>query len=621
MTRRCAAHSILFPLVAMAGLGCQVSTPMPVPDAALAGGVTLLATPSPPSQLVIRPGSTGRIRFEVRDEANQPLVEYPIEFAIKGAGDGGEGTAGAKLSTQRCLTGPGGVAVVEVMVGALANGASLVSFQVEATCPGAPKQAVEVLVTTNAYSVEILPVPADDLLGLASVATTRLYFYDNFACGNIDIYDYSASITQARAPHPVDLGASYVFKGVAATGVHAVLGLGMDSAGTVQIGGCVDVPGVALLEPEIVRATLLLDHLFPALSGTYRVASEFHLTPAPAALPPILTAWQQWARCPFDPARLWLDCTIAALAAEPNTCVPVASKLGVLGNLLLSSRGTVVPPLAGTTSSATDTPCRGATDSNGNTSLDAAVDALFSSARTALAELNLGGFPGEIMTLVNAVRLDSQMTIAPAGDPSSFWLDHGLVAVTFPNAIVPSTLAAASFTISDLGLPLPTSSGALATFKMGQFFVPSHGFTLRLGTDALYAFEASSLALRKVAGSRGLVEQVFALAKSSDQTTPLTGCAAMDAVVCSQIKRSRGCVAAACQSGLVALTANLAAAFKGLDGDGLDFSLYGSAPVIDLDADGRADALGTTGAPGLWSADIAARGGSYVAYGSWSAKR
>jgi hypothetical protein len=616
MTRRCATICLLCPLLVLAAVGCEKSTPMPVPDAARTSGVTLHATPSPPLQLVIRPGASGRIRFEVRDEANQPLVEYPIDFAMARL-DGV--MLEAKLSTEHSLTGPGGVAVVEVMVGTLADNDGLVSFQVEATCPGAPKLAVGVLVTTNTYSVDILPVPADDLLGLAQVLTTSLYFYDDSACADLDIYDYGASITQARPPQPVALGSTYRFSGVAPTGAHAVLGIGMDSAGTVQIGGCVDVPGPALLESEIMRATLLLDHLFPALSGTFRVSSDFQLIPAPTALTPVLTAWQQWARCPIDPARLWLDCTIAALATEPNTCTPVASKVGVLGNLLLASRGIVVPPLAGALS--TDTPCRGATDSNGNPSLDAAVDALFSNARGALAALNLGGFPAELATLLGAVRLDSRMTVTPASDPSSFWVEHGLVAVTFPNAVVPSSLKPASFEIPYLGLPVATSSGILAIFKTGQLFVPSHGFTLFLGTDARYAFEASNLALRKAASSNVLVDIVFGLTQLSDQGTTLTGCAALDAVACAQVKRARGCLATACQAGMIALADNLAAAFDSLNGGGLDFWLYGSAPVLDLDADRRTDALGTTAAPGLWSADIQARGGSYVAYGSWSARR
>jgi len=629
MTRLAAALRSVCPLVAMIALGCRANTPLPMPDAAPAGVVQLRATPA---SLVIRPGSSGRIRFDARDESNQPLADYPVEFRI--VSDGGD-TAGAQLSTAYSLTGSGGAVVVEGMVGDLASNDRPAAFSVEATCPGAPATQAYVLVTTNAYSVEILPVPADDLLGSASVVNTQLYFYDNSACADLDIYaigasyDAGESIPLARTPpHPVSLNSSYVFPGVAASGVHAVVGLGLDGAGLVQIGGCVDVPGAALLDSETIRATLLMDHLFPAPSGTYQVSSDFQLAPAPSALTTICSAWQQWARCPLDPARLWIDCTIAALGPEPNTCVPVAGQSGTLGDLLLASRGTVVAPSAATPASPSDTPCHGAVDNSGNPSLEASVDALFGSARDALTAANLGAFPTDLAALLDDVRLDSQMTIAPANDPSSFWLEHDLVGVTFPNALVPLTPVPASFQIPKLGLPVTTASGILATFKAGQLTVPNHGFTLRLGTDARYAFEATSLKSRNAGDSKGLVDMIFGLAQWSDQGTALTGCDALDAIACGQIKRSRGCLADACQAGLVALAENLAAVFANLDGQSLDFWLSGSAPVIDLNANGRADALGmasdaggVVAGPGLWSAEIATRAGNYVTYGSWSATR
>jgi hypothetical protein len=584
--------------------------------------------------LVIRPGSSGRIRFDARDESNQPLADYPVEFRI--VGDGGD-TAGAQLSTAYSLTGSGGSVVVEVMVGALSSNDRPAAFSVEATCPGAPAAQAYILVTTNVYYVEILPMPADGLLGLASVVNTQLYFYDNSACANLDIYalgasyDAGESIPQARnpPPQPVSLNSSYVFQGVAASGVHAVVGLGLDSARVVQIGGCVDVPGTALLESEIIRATLLMDHLFPAPSGTYQVSSDFRLNPAPSALTTIRSAWQQWTRCPLDPARLWIDCTIAALGPGPNTCVPVAGQSGTLGDLLLASRGTVVAPSAATLAGPSDTPCHGAIDNSGNPSLESSVDALFGNARDALTAANLGAFPSDLAALLDDVRLDSQMTISEANDPNSYWIEHSLVTVTFPNALVPVTLVPASFQMPQLGLPVTTASGILATFKAGQLTVPKHGFTLRLGTDARYAFEASSLKSRNAGDSKGLVDMIFGLAQGSDQGTALTGCDALDAIACGQIKRARGCLADACQAGLVALAENLAAVFANLDGQDLDFWLLsGSAPVIDLNANGRADALGMAGAaggvvagPGLWSAEIATRAGNYVTYGYWSATR
>jgi hypothetical protein len=607
----------------MAVAGCRADAPLPLPDAARETGLVLRARPI---SLLIRPGSSGRIRFGVADVTGLPVADYPVDFAIASESSG-EDTAGARLSTQHTLTDASGDAVVEVIVGTLASNDRPAVFAVQATCPGSTGAQAEITVTTNAYFVEILPLPADDLIGSASVVDARLYFYDNSACAALDLNDIGGSTSRARAPHVVRVNSSFVFSGVAASGVHAVVGLGMDSAQVVHVGGCVDVPGSALHEAETIRAILLMDHLFPVPSGTYDVASDFQLNPAPPALTTIRSVWQQWARCPLDPARLWIDCTIAAMgdAAGSNgtVCVPAPGTVGLLGNMLLASRGTVVAPLAATLAKPSDTPCHGATDSTGSPSLEYSVDALFSAARGPLSGANLGAFPTELAALLDDIRIDSQMTISQASDANSYWVDHDLLAVSFPDALLP-----VSFKAQALGLPVTAARGILATLKADQLSIEGHSFTIRLGTSARYAFEASSLKSRNAEDSTALVKAVFGHAQWSDQGTVLTGCAALDASVCDQNSQQRGCLLDACKAGLTALAGALASVFDSLDGEGLDLRLSGSAPVIDLDTDGRADALGVPGnagnvvaGPGLWSGEIDARGGGYLTYGTWSASR
>jgi hypothetical protein len=456
-----------------------------------------------------------------------------------------------------------------------------VDFWVEATTPGATSGRAFITVTTNAYSFEVWPTPAEDLPGLATtIVKTRLFFFNHRACSDIDFQD----VMSASADKTVNAGSKWEVLGVAASGVHAVVGLGLDSLGVVRAGGCVDVPGAELLDDVTIRTPLVLDHLFPSLTGTYQVVSEFRFTSTPPALASIRSAWQQWSRCPLDPARLWLDCTIAALDPDAQPCAPVAGSVGPLGEHLLASRGSSTP---------SDASCRDVADANGDASLDAVVYALFSQNRAELVAASLADFPTALETLLTSVRFSSQMSFSVAIDPNAYWVTHELVGVSFPNVDV-------SFTTSQLDLPVTVASGILATFRADRVSIPAHGFTLRLGTTSRYAFEVSSLNARNVRDSAGLVEKVFGLAQWNEEPAPITGCAALDAVACARVGEPRGCLVDACRVGQVALAKELSEAFASLDGESLDLTLAGGAPVVDQDMDGLADALGNASSvPGI----------------------
>ncbi|HEX7498992.1 MAG TPA: hypothetical protein VF524_01680 [Polyangia bacterium] len=613
-------------LAAIAATGCRRETPSPLPDAAVASGLTLSAEPD---SLVIRPGSSGRIKFLLRDELGLPVANYPLDFAILDDGSG-YGTTGAQLSSSQGLTDGNGSAVLEVIVGSLSSDNRPVSFYITATYQGSASTQAYITVTTNAYSVEILPVPAVDLLGSTSIVSTKLLFFDDTTCGDLDLTNLNAAPTRPRSTpqHPVAANSTWVFSGVAASGSHAVVGLGLDSNTFIQIGGCVDIPGSSLIESETIRAILFMDRLFPVPLGTYQVKSDFAVAPAPAGLgAAIQSAWRQWTRCPLDPARLWLDCTLDALATDPAKdpldCIPMSGAEGELGDRLLPRRGQVVAPDSGATASAADTPCRGPTDSAGNASLEAIVASLFSGTSGQLSGAKLDALPDEIATLLANFRVDSQMTITASGaDINSYTVRHDLLELTFPSA-----LTSTSFKAQALGLPVSSVSGILATLKAGQLSIPSHGFTLRLGTAARYAFEATSLKNRGAQDAGNLVKAIFALAQKIDQGNVLSGCDALDAAVCDELNQSRPCLLDACQKGLAALATDLAAAFDSLDGSGLDFFLYGYSPVVDLDNDGRADALGLGGragtvaaGPGWWLAALNAQWGGAI-YGSWTATK
>lgn len=597
-----------------------------MPDAMRADGLALTATPS--ETLTIRPASSGRIEFQLRDQQGQPVPDYPIDFAIL-AENGDGGTVQARLSTDRGLTNSSGSAVLEVIADRLDPDSQAATFIVQATSQGAEAAArVEVMVTTNAYSVEIVPVAAADLIQMGTVVRTKLFFYDDATCGAIDLGGLATAPIRSRTPHDVDLGAYLVFLGVAGQGSHAVAGLGLDASNVVRIAGCLDLAGSSLLEDQTIIATLLLDHLLPVPIGNYLVASDITLpSPAPPAVAAIQAAWQEWSRCPLDPARLWLDCTIDSLvtnnANDPNDCIPIAGGEGALGGLLDARRGLTLQPV-GTAGSKTTTTCRDRVDGNGKTSLEAIVDALFESSRSSIGAMNLGAFPNEIGALLSALHINSTMSITADKEPNNYLVDHDLVDITFPAPLA----SAPTITTTTLGLPMPYAHGVPANLEFGQIALQPHGFTLRLGTAAKYAFEDTSLQKsRNMAGATQLVNAIFAMATLSDQGDLLTGCDALDAALCDQIKESRGCLVGACRIGLAMLVQKLSDSFGNLDGDGLDFFLRGSAPVIDLDGDGRADALGMlrnpagTVATGLWGVEIHSNLGTISVNGPWAAAK
>ena len=607
-------------VAAFAAAGCRSTAPLPLPDAARAS----LTLSGPLDTLVIRPGSSGRVRFALRDETGLPVSDYTVAFAVL-PDSSSDGTVDAHLSVAQELTDSTGNVVLEIIVGNLASDNRPASFLIKASCQGSTDAQADIMVTTNAYSVEILPVPADAWLGATSITSTRLLFFDDTTCGELDLTNLNAAPTRPRSPHTVAANGTWVFSGIAASGSHAVVGLGLDSNTFIQIGGCIDIPGSSLLASGTIRATLFMDRLFPVTLGPYQVKSDFSLVPTPLALATIQSAWGQWTRCPLDPARLWLDCTLDALATDavtdPLDCVPVPGAEGSLGEKIFARRGQALA--SGSATSASDTPCRGQIDSTGNTSLESIVDTLFTDMRGQLQGAKLGAFADEISALLNALHIDSQMTITAGSDINSYVVEHDLLALTFPNALAPIT-----FKTPALGLPVASVSGIVSTLKAGQLAIPNHGFTLRLGTTARYAFEATSFKSRGAQDSQSLVSAIFGLAHLSDQGTVLSGCPALDAIVCDQLKQGRDCLLDACTRGLGALASKLAGAFDSLDGNSLDFFLSGSTPVVDLDGDGRADALGLGGragsvsaGPGLWSAALDTQGENYFVGGSWTASR
>ena len=105
-----------------------------------------------------------------------------------------------------------------------------------------------------------------------------------------------------------------------------------------------------------------------------------------------------------------------------------------------------------------------------------------------------------------------------------------------------------------------------------------------------------------------LLAAVFDLASWHPDTDHLTGCDALDALVCTEVGRQPGCMRQACQAGQAALIARTEAGFASADGEGDDLQWGGTVDMSDADGDGIAEALGP-GPASSWTAQFRSSGG------------
>ena len=547
--------------------------------------------------------------FRLRGPQGEAVPEVPMHFSILDDANT-PGSGGAQLSFSSAITDSAGSVTLEVIAGEGATEQNPLKFKVEASAGDADPLDIPIFVTTGALaSVEIVPVFPD--LSATDVATTYIYFYDGTSCADVSLAHPAPPMRQVR---PLSFGAPpATFTSVVTGDVHAVLGLAVDAQNSAVAEGCTDLLGSSLSAEQPTRLLLPLPRLYPSPAGSFLAVSQFSFATALPGTISAREAWKDLSNDTCDPARLWLDCTIDALsgasADDPLDCQPVAGGEGPLGALLAARRAA-----AGGAPT-----CANQLDGSGNPTLDAKVYALFPAA--SLDTLRLAKLPDELASALTRLTVESTLTVIATGAPNVFDIDHDLTAIDLPNAALHSLIA-----MTALAPPVREAAFVSGLSRAGQLVASPHGFTLRLGSAARFTFAASSLAPRlDVADVGGFIDALANLATRTEGGTLLRGCDALDSLLCAEVNQAPGCVRAACLSGLDALSQRLDASFAALDGQDLDFFLSGSAPLVDRDGDGHADALGsntTSAGPGLWSGTFKSRTGPPTnVYGSWTAER
>jgi hypothetical protein len=584
---------VLTALFVVAG-GCGGSdAPPPTP---VEPPLRLTATPD---SVAIQPSQSKDVAYRLTTQEGKPVPGRVIQFSIvDDPGTPGDEAAGATLSFDRAVSDSDGVVTLQIIAGPTPT-----MFRVRASAPRAPEVEVTVFVTTATLApVELVPLLVDPPVPGQELTTVRLYVLDGDGCAGVRSDNLPTSGPFVRT---IPSDSTALFSTVFTEQAHQLVALGLDAAGVARASGCVDLAGSLLLVDVPLRVVIPL-HLFrPSPEGRYEVSSELQL-PGLMSAALVTDAWKEPGQCPLDPARLWLDCTIDALASsdsDPLDCHPDENE-GELGNKLLARRGVplAMPPMAR---------CRDKLDAGGHPSLEALAAALFPSPAPPLVQ-GLPSLSEEAGRLLDTLKLRSILTIEPTSTPDHHQIDHRLVAAGFPSAL-PGTID-----LVGIGAPALEARFVSGTVHESELALGTHAFTLRLGSTARLAFARASLVPRGgPVDAAEFVTALYGLASRNDNGTILTGCAALDALLCADVGERRGCLATACTDGLTTLRQRLDAGFVAMDGDDLDFVLGGTGTIFDSDGDGVADGLSA----GIWSGEVRGRGGPSVVTGNWTAAR
>jgi len=557
--------------LALAGVapGCAGGEPGTTPS-----GDRVL-TAEPPG-LQISPDGIDYARV-VLTSGHVPIAGQAVSFRILDDPQvDGDDAQGATLTSGSAVTDVSGAAMVEVHAGLQTR------FDILAIAGGLQATVGVNVASGPVGSVVIAPFFAPGSRAgadptLTGISSILVRFFERHRCS-----DYApAHIPKAPDPLNFDLpaaGAAARFEGVTTSEPSAVYAQALGPQRTPVAVGCVDVPEASVPANGVVQIAVPMHDVTPDPIGVFALTSSFDFEPPLAAAAVIAAPWRDLSDCPLDPAELLLDCTIDALSpptpGDPHDCKPSTLRGGetALGDLLLARRGDQIP----------GTRCRGPLVGT-KVSLDAVVIGMFGSPLPALIAA-LPAISQDAAHVLDAPVLLSTLDVRADTQPNQYLVTHTLTGARF-------TLGggAADVPLAPLALPTLTAHTAAIT-RDGLLLVDRHGFTLRLGRVARSGFGAAALAPRVTpapATAGGLVAAIVALASTSDHT--VSGCAALDRVLCADVGAPPGCLAAACPTGLSVLSTTLDAAFDAADGAGLDLYLAGSTPLVDVRAEGLAD--------------------------------
>ena len=553
-------------------------------DAATASNHRLVIQdpPGPSIGLAFGANTTLRVRYET--ESGQPIVGGVVSFSATDSAN----TGGSSLSALDATTDSDGVAEV-----VLTAGAEQVDFQINVSADNAPSVSFYIGVSNTGFT-RIAATPkhlgwrSNDVFNSIQL---RMYRATDMRCAELD-----PDATPASPFQPLSLDAfddEIAFENIIAYMPYTLVvwALGPDNTTRLAI-GCVDIASSAV-PPQRVELEVVVRDRLPMWPDAVELNSELDMTAANAALAERSTE-RLWSvlDCPAGPGQLLLDCALDAAAPDGSAdCVPTAST--ALTDAVNAKRG-----------AADGNGCRPAQLGGGEDSLDKALTG---------AVIAGGSFPtgASLATLTQARRdVVAQLRIASELQLGGGIARHRLVSATLTTSGDEHDVDVAA---SDRPI-IEQDQVAYAINANRQVGLGDHGFTLRWGSICRDGFEALGLAPASLEGKAGQLATELS-ASAADSGSATTGCDAVSTIVCTAIGQAATCLTSACGQGVTAANTTLDAWWRLRDGDAIDLTWSGMAPVRDEDYDLVIDRVGTDpgeGGPGIWLARIRLADGTDV---------
>ena len=576
---------IRFITIVMSGVialaGCGDGSNSPQLDAAQQNRLRHLAILEPGTEIGLNSGATSTLGVRYEESTGEPIANEQVAFELIARNSTGAG--GASISAALVNTNAFGVAKIELQAGP-----ESASFRVLATALDAAEATFYVAVSDTGFAEISAAVHYDGWRPRETLAAPELRLFDADAvrCASWHVDDPPDSSFPPRTAPGLDEAISYPFV-LAQRPYTLTAWIRSQLSGRALAAGCIDV-GAGQIPPLEVNLNVAVADSPHVLASETEITTVVDLSPVRNALE-AAGSEDDWntLRCEAGLGQALLDCTLDALVPD-GTLDCVATSTNSLADAIQAKRGSL-----------NGMKCR-SKFANGPPS----VDSLLHNAVVGTAfpvGTDLANMLDIRIATLTQLKLRSQLSAAP--HHASHKLVDLLVDIGDDYSVVP---------LAETNRPILTQTAIPYTHTPGEpgaLHLSPHGFTLQFGRATRTVFATTALAPLGLDDSVNELGSALASAVA-DEPSGTTGCAAVSNIVCNAVGQAANCVLSACESGHLALNANLSESWQRLQSTGEDFEFAGELSTSDSDEDLLLEV--TTEGPTGWRATMKLSDGTIV---------